>query len=62
MLVSKWKAVERQRPQLRVVKWGAGAGAALILLSILAGWGTFVFGVIVLAVFGLWGYSALNRG
>jgi len=60
MLPRKWANLERQRPQLRWVKWGEAAGALLVVGS-LVGFGSWELGILVMVGFGLWGFSILNR-
>ncbi len=60
MLAKRWRTLERQRPQLRYVKWGEAIGV-LFILGRFVGLGSVVFGLILMAGFGLWGYSVLNR-
>jgi hypothetical protein len=60
VLTRRWKTLERQRPQLRFVKWGEVVGA-LFVAGGLVGFGSVVFGIILMLAFGLWGYSILNR-
>ena len=60
MLTRRWKTLERQRPRLRIVKWGELVGA-LFIVGKLVGVGSVVFGLILMVGFGLWGYSVLNR-
>lgn len=56
----RWKNLERQRPSLRFVRWGEIAGLALFGAGI-AGLGTLVLGLVVMAGFGLWGWKVLNE-
>jgi hypothetical protein len=60
MLPKKWSNLERQRPQLRWVKWGEGLGALLVLGS-LVGVGNWELGLAMMAGFGVWGYTILNK-
>ena len=60
MLTRRWKTLERQRPQLRMVKWGEFVGA-LFIVGRFVDFGSIVFGLILMVGFGLWGYSILNR-
>jgi hypothetical protein len=60
MLSRRWKTLERQRPQLRYVKWGEIIGAAFIV-GRFVGLGSFVFGALLMIVFGIWGSSILKR-
>lgn len=60
MFLKRWRTLERQRPQLRWVKWGEGLGAFLILWNLLTG-GNVIFGVVLMVGFGFWGFSVLNR-
>jgi hypothetical protein len=60
MLTRRWKTLERQRPQLRMVKWGELVGA-LFIVGRFVDFGSIVFGLILMVGFGIWGYSILNR-
>ena len=60
MLPRKWNNLERQRPQLRWVKWGAGAGG-LIALGSLIGIGSWTLGIAMMVGFGIWGFTILNK-
>lgn len=60
MLVKKWANLERQRPRLRMVKWGMTAGAAVTIVGIL-GAGSPVLGLLILLGFGAWGFSILKK-
>lgn len=60
MLPKKWNNLERQRPQLKIVKWGEAIGAALTVGSFV-GVGSWELGLAMMAGFGIWGWSILNR-
>ena len=59
MLPKKWSNLERQRPRLRVAKWGMVAGAILTGLGAL-GVGSLTFGIIVLVASVAWTYTILR--
>lgn len=56
----KWKALERQRPQLKIAKWGGVAGAAVTAGSVI-GLGSVSLGVAMMVGFGAWGYTVLKK-
>lgn len=60
MLPRKWNNLERQRPGLRLTKWGMGVGAVLTVLGIL-GVGSWVLGVVILGGSGIWAFRILNK-
>lgn len=60
MLTKRWNTLERQRPALKWVKWGELAGVVLTLGGIV-GIGSWIFGLMVMLGFGIWGFRILNR-
>jgi hypothetical protein len=60
MLPKRWNTLERQRPALKWVKWGEIVGIVLALGGFV-GIGSWLFGLLVMAGFGLWGFRILNR-
>ncbi|WP_053958746.1 hypothetical protein [Sulfobacillus thermosulfidooxidans] len=60
MLTKRWATLERQRPQLKWVKWGELAGA-FFTGGGLVGMGTFWLGILLIIGFGIYGYSILSK-
>ena len=60
MLPRKWQNMERQRPQLKLVKWGTLTGLVLTVAGAV-GIGSWLLGLLIMAGFGFWGYRVLNR-
>lgn len=58
-MLKKWKNLERQRPSLRIVRWGEGIGAVLFIGGFV-GLGSIPIGLLTMVGFGIWGLKALR--
>lgn len=59
MLPKKWANLERQRPRLKIAKWGMGIGAVITVLGIV-GLGSLPLGLLILVASGIWTFTLLR--
>jgi hypothetical protein len=60
MLTRRWTTLERQRPRLKIVKWGELAGLILFAGGFV-GFHTMFLGILLLVGFGVYGYRILSK-
>lgn len=60
MLTRRWRTLERQRPQLKWVKWGELAGV-IFMAGRVVGLHSLWLGIFLVIGFGIYGFSILSK-